>query len=133
MNPLKILNILSAPQSFTINVSKIKELEVYTFCIIFYRTDPRKLRILTMTSILHHPLTFSSLSLVATDCKTDTCEFCHFRFKWQYGSTHYAPEVQRQWNILRHKTLDLVSTGDHVQEEDYQAMWDSFHRVVTNP
>ena len=78
-------------------------------------------------------------SLFATDCKTDTCRiFVISDLNGSYGSTHYAREVTKAVEYITAQKPDLViSTGDHVAGQkrglNYQAMWDSFHRVVTNP
>jgi hypothetical protein len=55
-----------------------------------------------------------------------------------YGSTTYGKEVSRAITKLKEINPDLVlSTGDMVAGQkaglDYQAMWNSFHEIVTLP
>jgi hypothetical protein len=55
-----------------------------------------------------------------------------------YGSTHYGKDVSLAIKRLKDINPDLVlSTGDMVAGQkaglNYQAMWDSFHEVVTLP
>ena len=55
-----------------------------------------------------------------------------------YGSTTYSREVKRAVQyIISQKPNLVISTGDHVAGQkkglNYQAMWNSFHKEVTQP
>ena len=75
----------------------------------------------------------------AKDCRQEICRiFIISDLNGSYGSTNYAPEVTKAVNYITHQKPDIViSTGDHVAGQknglNYQAMWNSFHQVVTTP
>ena len=57
-----------------------------------------------------------------------------------YGSTSYSSSVKKAVGALTSKSIDVefvISTGDMVAGQksglNYQAMWDGFHKNVTNP
>jgi len=59
-------------------------------------------------------------------------------FNGSYGSTHYGSDVKKAISKLSELNPDIVlSTGDMVAGQkaglNYQAMWNSFHDVVTLP
>ena len=93
-----------------------------------------------MTKNLLILLLFSfSLSVMSQDCTNETCRiFVISDLNSSYGSTTYAPEVKKAVEYIVNQKPDIViSTGDHVAGQkrglNYQAMWDSFHQIVTSP
>ena len=75
----------------------------------------------------------------AQDCATKICRvYVISDLNGSYGSTNYSSKVREAIKFIINRGADLViSTGDHVAGQkrglNYQAMWDSFHQLVTIP